>query len=458
MNRFTGEVVSVSELIERARLALDHELGVLAVEGEVFEYRGPHSSGHFYFKLRDGEASIDVKMWRGTAARGMRCQLQEGRAVLGIGRFDIWPKRGSLSFLLEEVRDLGAGDLARRFEELRQRLRQEGLFDEDRKRLIPLRPRRVALITGAGSAAEADIRRTWQEAVPPFEVLFLPSRVQGEGAAAELIQAVRQAAQMQADVILLARGGGSLEDLWAFNEEALVRALAASPVPVVCAVGHESDTTLCDLVADLREKTPTAGAALLAAGWSEAREFLSRLAADLQRAGRRHMEQAQLALLGQAQHLQREGGRCVRQATQAWKQARTALHGQGPQRRLERARQRVFETEMRLHRAWSDKLARSRRQLLRQGLKLDRFGPALQVPRLAQRLRAAGDRLRAGSPMALLERGYALVEKEGQPGFLRRAEEVQVGEQLRVTLAQGQLRATVDAAGNLGKDGPDLPE
>ena len=112
MSRFEGEVVSVSELIERARTALDHAVGMVAVEGEVFEYRGPHSSGHYYFKLRDGDASIDVKMWRGTAARGMRCSLEEGRAVLGIGRLDVWPKRGMLSFLLDEVHDLGAGDLA----------------------------------------------------------------------------------------------------------------------------------------------------------------------------------------------------------------------------------------------------------------------------------------------------------------------------------------------------------
>ena len=152
-----GEVVSISGLIDRARLALDAEVGRIAVEAEVFEYRGPHSSGHYYFKLRDEESSIDVKMWRGVASRGLTCRLQEGRSVLAIGRLDIWAKRGTLSFLLDEVHDLGAGDLARRFEELKNRLRLEGLFEEGRKQPIPLRPRKVCVITASPSAAEADM-------------------------------------------------------------------------------------------------------------------------------------------------------------------------------------------------------------------------------------------------------------------------------------------------------------
>ncbi|NQU48918.1 MAG: exodeoxyribonuclease VII large subunit [Planctomycetes bacterium] len=418
-----GEVVSISDLLDRARLALDQHVGRIAVEAEVFEYRGPHSSGHFYFKLRDQESSIDVKMWRGMAARGMRCNLQEGRSVLAIGRLDIWAKRGSLSFLLDEVHDLGAGDLSRRFEELKTRLRLEGLFDEARRQAIPERPRKVCLISAQPSAAAADILRTFVDAKPPFEVNFLASKVQGEGAAQELVRRLELAVQNHADVILLARGGGSLEDLWAFNEEILVRAVAACPVPVICAVGHESDFTLCDFVADERAKTPTAGAARLCSGWQQA-------AAEVEQLWQR------LAVAGQL---------WLRDASQNLNTCRLQLHAQSPEKRLERFRRHVHENELRIAHAMDSILRTARRSFAVQVEGLRRHGPATPLAQMQQRLQGFAARLNAGSPEALLLRGYALVEAETGGEFIRDAEQIEVGQKIRISLARGGLEADVTA-------------
>jgi exodeoxyribonuclease VII large subunit len=443
VTQFDGEVVSVSELIERGRVALDNAVGKVAVEGEVFEFRGAHSSGHYYFKLRDADASIDVKMWRGTAARGMRCELQEGRAVLGIGRLDIWPKRGLLSFLLDEVHDLGAGDLARRFEELKMRLRKEGLFDESRKRPIPARPRRVGLVTAVPSAAAADVERTWQDLRAPFEVLRFPSRVQGEGAAAEIVAAMQAAVRAGAEVILLTRGGGALEDLWAFNEELLVRAVAESPVPVLCAVGHETDSSLCDFAADLRSKTPTAGAAYLVEGWMRARRALAQWGQRLQRAGADQLAlmRERFLLSGQELPMAWRAERLRHRA--AWEHARLALRAQRPDRRLARARQRVNENELRFGFAWKAFCARRQAALLRAARGLAAAGPNVRLAAHRERLREYGARLAAGSPTALLQRGYALVEAIEQPGYLRDADQVQAGQVLQITLARGSLEAEV---------------
>ena len=445
MSRFEGEVVSVSELIERARTALDHAVGMVAVEGEVFEYRGPHSSGHYYFKLRDGDASIDVKMWRGTAARGMRCSLEEGRAVLGIGRLDVWPKRGMLSFLLDEVHDLGAGDLARRFEELKRRLLQEGLFDDARKLGIPERPRRVGLITAQGSAAAADVEQTWQDLGAPFEVVPLYSRVQGQGAELDVARALEAAVREQVDVVLLTRGGGSLEDLWAFNEESLVRAIAACPIPVVSAVGHETDFTLADFVADLRCKTPTAGAARLVEGWMRARLRLQRLGERLADAGLAHWELAQerFAIAGEALP---ESWTAQRHTLRdRYERARMVLQTQRPDRRLARAQQRLAENELRFFHASEAARARRQHRVQRLGQRLLTVGPSQGLVGLQRALAGQRARLEAGSPTALLARGYALVERPGQPGFLRDAAQVQSGDSLRIRLAAGEIAATVDA-------------
>jgi len=443
---FTGEVVSVSQLIDRACAALDQSVGTIAVEGEVFEYRGPHSSGHYYFKLRDGDASIDVKMWRGVAQRGMKTQLQEGRAVLGLGRLDIWAKRGSLSFLLDEVRDLGAGNLAQRFEDLKRRLREEGLFEEARKRPIPSLPRCVALVTAIPSAAAADIEQTWREFTPAFEVQRFATRVQGDGAEHEIVAALRAAAASGADVILLARGGGSLEDLWAFNEEATVRAIIASPAPVVCAVGHESDVTLADFAADLREKTPTAGAMRLADGWSKSRGQVRELARRLDLAMLAQLGDQRLAVGGAGKDLQRAADAVTESARNTLERARLSLRAQRPDRRLARARQALHENEIRLEYQSKRLLGAAKHRLRASGTALHTAAFRPRLAALAARLESAGRQLHAASPQSLLDRGYALVRPLAGGPFVRDAAEVSVGDRVEIRVAEGRFEAEVAAS------------
>jgi exodeoxyribonuclease VII large subunit len=267
--------------------------------------------------------------------------------------------------------------------------------------------------------------------------------VQGEGAATEIVAAMQAAVRAGAEVVLLTRGGGSLEDLWAFNEELLVRAVAECPVPVLCAVGHETDSSLCDFAADLRCKTPTAGAAQLVDGWLRVRRVIAQWGQRLRRAGADHLALMRERLLLSGQEL-----RVVWRAERlrhrgAWEHARLALRAQRPDRRLARARQRVNENELRLGFAWKAYSARRQAALLRSARRLAAAGPGVRLAAHRERLREYGARLAAGSPTALLQRGYALVEAVDQSGYVRDADQLEVGQALQITLARGSLEAQV---------------
>ncbi len=421
--------ISVSRLLSQASNTLE-DMGSFWVAGEVFEYRGAHASGHRYFKLRDEDSSISVILWRGHAARALHCELEEGRRVLAHGHFDIYPQRGTLSFLLDHVEDLGGGDLAARFERNKKRLREEGLFDQERKRALPELPQRLVVICAGASAAEADILRALHSAPAPMEILLLPTRVQGAGAAEALASALGVAASVSPDVILLSRGGGSLEDLWAFNEEVLVRAVVASSVPVVSAVGHESDITLCDLAADHRAMTPTDGAVTLLSGWYQLQQSLYQLGEQLMRAGRDFVQTPQRPLA----------------------RLRQRFREQSPERRLARLRHRLAEAENRHWHAGREPLRRARQSLERRLSELRQHAPDKAVMGLRARLDKAKLRLEVGDPQALLARGYALVELRPKAGkeskskvsYLRDPAAAASGSPLRIRLAKGDLDATVD--------------
>ena len=394
------EVFSVAGALEMARNALDCEVGSVWLEAELFQYRGPHASGHYYFKLRDQEATVDAIMWRGKAARILNFDAQDGMQVLVQGRFDIYAARGSLSFQVEAMRPLGAGGLAQQFELLKQKLLAEGLFESENKLAIPVRPRKVVVITGQGSAACADILSSLEESQAPLDIYLCYSRVQGTQAVDDLVDALQAATKLRPDVILLSRGGGSLEDLWSFNEEKLVRAIAACRIPIVSAVGHEVDTTLCDLVADYRAITPTAGAQFIASGW--------------------------LASLQELKNL------------------RHRLLAQSPQSAMQRLRNRFHQAESRLAQAPLDLLAQTKAKLLRYANGLLRSGPAVALAQHQARCRTLEARLAVANPQQLLDRGYALVQVEGQDGYLRNASEAKSKDKLLVQLADGALRATVE--------------
>jgi exodeoxyribonuclease VII large subunit len=415
--------MSVSGLLETARSVLETDIGPVWLEAEVFEYRGPHrGSGHYYFKLRDSNATVSAIMWRGVAQRALKGELKEGQQVLVRGRFDIYSARGTLSFVLDHVEGIGAGDLSARFEQLKKDLQAEGLFAAERKRPLPELPQCIVVITGKDSAAEADILHTFAASAAPMHILLKHARVQGEGAAGELLFALEAAARIKPDLILLSRGGGSLEDLWAFNEESLVRAIAACPIPVVSAVGHEVDFTLCDFVADHRAITPTDGAQTISEGWVLAREQVMRLGATLPDGLQRLMREKHFEL-----------NRSMR-----------AFLAQAPARRVERTRVRFHHAEQRLCSAMTARLLSVRTRLQRNGRRLLNAGPHARLQRAAAVIDKASARLQAGDPRALLARGYALVQVEGEGSFLRDPEQVASGALLDIQLAAGKLAARVE--------------
>ncbi len=259
---FGLRILTVSQLNEQVRLCLDAHVGVVAVAGEIADLARP-ASGHVYFTLRDGRSQVRAVMWRGAAER-LPFALQDGMKVIVMGEVTVYSPRGSYQVIAGEIVPRGIGEIARALEELRRTLAAEGLFDPARKKPLPFLPRRITVITSATGAAVHDIIRTALARFPALTIRVIPTRVQGAEAPKEIVKALRAADDPAVgDVILLGRGGGSIEDLWAFNAEQVVRAVAACRLPVVSCVGHEVDTTLSDLAADVRASTPTQAAEIV---------------------------------------------------------------------------------------------------------------------------------------------------------------------------------------------------
>src|SRR4051794_38161149 len=282
-------VYSVSELTREIKAVLEGRFPTVLVKGEVSNLRNP-SSGHLYFTLKDEDACLDAVLFR-TDARRLRFDVRNGLSLVARGRLVVYEPKGGYQLVCDSVEPLGAGALQVAFEQLKERLQQEGLFEASRKRKLPFLPRRVALVTSPSGAAVHDFLRVLQRRFPNLPVLIVPARVQGEGAAQEIARGIGRAArQPRVDVVVVARGGGSIEDLWAFNEEVVARALCACPVPTVSAVGHEIDVTIADYCADVRAPTPTAAAELLARVKEELTGDLAQRRARLLRAARGQLE------------------------------------------------------------------------------------------------------------------------------------------------------------------------
>jgi exodeoxyribonuclease VII large subunit len=251
---------TVTEISHALKRTIEDRFGFVRVRGEITGYRGPHSSGHCYFSLKDEGAKIDAVIWRGVFSR-VRSKMQEGLEVIASGKLTSYPGKSSYQIIIENVEPAGVGALMALLEERKKKLAAEGLFDADRKKPLPYLPERIGVVTSPTGAVIRDILHRLRDRFPRH-VLVWPVRVQGETAAAEVVAAIKgfNAMAERPDVIIVARGGGSLEDLWPFNDEAIVRAVAASEIPIISAIGHETDTTLIDHVADWRAPTPTAAA------------------------------------------------------------------------------------------------------------------------------------------------------------------------------------------------------
>jgi exodeoxyribonuclease VII large subunit len=392
------EILSVSELTARLKQTLEECFPVVWVCGEVLDLARPRS-GHLYFTLKDDAAQLRAVMWR-TAVNRLRFELADGMQVICCGGLDLYPPRGSYQLVAQHIepRGIGARQLALR--KLHDRLAAEGLFAAERKRRLPCFPRRVAFVTSPTGAAVRDFCEVLRSRCG-VEVIVIPARVQGEGAAAEIAAGIHTAHRLSPlpDVLVVGRGGGSIDDLWCFNEELLIRAICASRIPVVSAVGHEIDVTLADLAADVRAQTPR-----------EAAQRVTPSVADLLE-GLRGL-QHRLAGSLRARAVAARGRLAVAAQSRALRRPMDMVH--------DRAR-RLDELEQRLARGMTEGQRRA-----------------------SQRVAALADRLESLSPLAVLARGYSLTERVRDGQLLRRAVEVEPGDQIRTRLAEGSFLGRVD--------------
>ncbi|SHI46124.1 Exodeoxyribonuclease VII large subunit [Malonomonas rubra DSM 5091] len=393
-----SQIVTVSALVELLQEVVEDNFVEVLVQGELANVSRP-ASGHCYFTLKDQKSQLRCAIFR-SHLRALRFRPEEGSEVVCRGRVSIYPQRGDLQLIVEGMEPVGVGSLQLAFEQLQQKLAAEGLFDPHRKKNLPEFPQTIGVVTSATGAAIHDILTVLRRRSAGVKVLLRAVRVQGEGAAEEISAAIADLnREASADILIVGRGGGSREDLWAFNEEVVARAIAASEIPIISAVGHEVDISISDLVADLRAATPSAAAELV---------VQNRL--DLER----HLDQLVLRL------------------------------GQQMKSRLLLLQSRLQGLEKRL-KAPFEEIRLQRLQLQQLYLRLDQAMKAIWAD-CHERLAIASGRLDALSPLAVLARGYALVKQAETGALVKSFEQVEAGDRLQIQLAAGELIATVEKA------------
>jgi len=430
---------SVAQLNRQVKRILESHFDFIWIEGELSNLAQP-GSGHWYFTLKDDSAQVRCAMFRNRNQR-LRTTPSNGQQVLIRARVSLYEGRGEYQLIVEHLEDAGAGALQKQFEQLKERLATEGLFDPANKQGLPEFPRHIALVTSPTGAAVRDLLTVFKRRFPALELSILPVPVQGTEAAPAITKALQLANQHgHFDAIVLARGGGSMEDLWAFNEESVARAIAASEIPVLSAIGHETDFTIADFVADQRAATPSAAAELLS---PDQREL-------------------QLKLAGTRQQL----ARLLAQKITIYNGRVTALrrHLRHPGERLREQAQRIDEYEQRLRRGIAQLISSKGHLLTRRSSRLQIQSPQpqisalhLQISNLSQRaihtvqqqlhrsqhlFATLGGKLDSLSPLATLQRGYAIVSDE-QGSIVTSAAAVQEGDILTTRLAEGSLRSKV---------------
>ena len=435
-------VLTVSELTATVRVLLESKYAEVWIEGEISNAR-VWKTGHLYFTLKDAGAQLRAVMFR-SALRYQRFRPEDGQQVIARGRLSVYEPKGEYQIVCEHLEPKGVGALQLAFEQLRRRLDHEGLFDASRKRPLPPLPRKIGVVTSLDGAALRDIINVLSRRHPNVHVVISPTRVQGERAAEEIVRALRLLCAVPGvDVVIAGRGGGSIEDLWAFNEEPVARAIAGAAVPVISAVGHETDFTIADFVADLRAPTPSAAAELVVAGKDEITARIRNLEQRLRAAARDDLQRRRAAVHAL--------------------QTRPGLAG-WPTRVAVRGRQ-VGELTHRLARAARDGAARRERRLhelrlrleaLDLGRRIDGIRARLRAARRGMaaavsagqrareaRLRVAAGRLETLSPLGVLARGYAVCWNAERSSIIRDATAVAAGEEVHVTLHSGALDCTV---------------
>jgi exodeoxyribonuclease VII large subunit len=436
------DVYSVSRLNREVRLLLEHGMPVVWIEAELSNFSRP-GSGHWYFTLKDRDAQVRCAMFRQRNAL-VRFTPAEGKLVLARARVGLYEPRGDFQLLVEHLEEAGVGALRREFERLKEKLAAEGLFDPAAKRPLPGVPQRIGVITSPTGAAIRDILNILGRRFPAADVLIYPTAVQGAAAVPGLLEAIGLASmRREVDVLIVARGGGSLEDLWAFNDERVARALRACPVPVVTGIGHEVDFTIADFVADLRAPTPSGAAELVVPDGTAWRLALARLDGRFRQAIRREFR-LQAERLGALEHR-------LGLADPARRVLLGAQRLDELSERLRRAIEAVLAARESQHGRLASRLAPSSPLLRLQTLRLREASLALRLrgamarrtEQLGRRLAVATRGLHTVSPLATLGRGYAIVTRPADGQLLRDATSARPGESIEARLGAGRLRATV---------------
>jgi len=422
-------VLSVSELTTQVKRLLEKSVGLVWVSGEITNLRA-QGSGHVYFSLKDAGAQLSCVLFRGTAAEA-RDLMADGQKVLLQGDLTVYEARGQYQLIVRAVELQGIGALQIAFEKLKQKLAAGGLFAAERKRLLPAYPQRIGLVTSPTGAAIRDVLHVIQRRNPGLEITFVPCRVQGDGAAGEIAAAIRKLNEFNAsladghaplELILITRGGGSLEDLWAFNEEVVARAIFESELPVVSAIGHEIDFTISDFVADFRAATPSAAAEIITEGVFASREFLAGAGDWLRGCLRR-----KLTII--RDDLDQIHARLAR------------LH---PRRRLDESLQRLDDLQTGLLRCV--KAGTRERTITLQHLlgRFQRVRPAQVIRQRRELLHQIERRLNLLGPAQVLARGYSITLDAASGKIIRHPEEAMAGQTLRTKLAAGEILSRVE--------------
>ena len=435
-------VWTVTSLSAEIHRLLSRSFEDIRVAGEISGYK-VWQSGHAYFTLKDAGSQIRCVVFR-NALRYIKFRPQDGLSVVARGTVEVRQERGEHQLVVSGLEPQGYGELQFAFEQLKQKLAAEGLFEADRKRPIPSLPRRIGIVTSPLGAVIRDILNVLQRRWPGVHVRLYPTPVQGEGAVEGVCEGLRYFGDSGwADLVIVARGGGSLEDLWSFNEEAVARAISASPIPIVSAIGHETDFTIADFVADLRAPTPSAAAELVVPDRTELQGRISAAGLRVARAVRFRISEGSRTLHGMGSErvqgmLLRQIGRSLQLVDEVDNRARTIV-GQAMEAKTRAWRNldgRLRERDLRL------RLARA---AARMGMLQARMWEAanLRMRLLGHRFHPLTARLEALSPLGVLERGYAIVESE-RNRLVRRSGQVKVGEELRIRLHEGRLGARVE--------------
>jgi exodeoxyribonuclease VII large subunit len=419
----TRKVFSVGELTEQIRRLLEKQIGQIWVSGEVTNFRA-QSSGHFYFTLKDASAQIACVLFRGETVPH-RELISDGQKVLVQGDLSVYEPRGQYQLIVRAAELQGMGALQIAFEKLKQKLAAEGLFALGRKRSLPKYPQRIGLVTSPTGAAIRDILHVIQRRNPGLRIILAPARVQGDGAAREIAGAIRLLNEFGAgklDLILIARGGGSLEDLWAFNEEVVARAIFESGILIVSAIGHEIDFTIADFVADLRAATPSAAAEIITEGVFSSCKFLEQCGERMRQLFNRQLTNKQFLLAHNA-------GRLLR------------TH---PRRKFQNWQQRLDDLQMDLSRCLKQRTRHSRIILENLRERIHRIRPSHSLKQRREQLRQLERRLNALGPQQVLSRGYSITLDVKTGKILKDARTAKAGQRLKTRLKSGEVISKVE--------------